>query len=123
MSVRRKLKKSKRLLRKNRIRSRINGTPERPRLTVYRSAKNTYAQVIDDTTGKVIASASTIDKKLKGKLDGVKKVDAAGKVGELLAERCLEKDIKKVVFDRNGYCYHGRVARVAAEAREKGLSF
>jgi large subunit ribosomal protein L18 len=118
-----KEKNKKRRNRKRRIRMRITGTPERPRLTVFRSACQTYAQVIDDQAGKVLVSASTIDKELRDSLKGLKKADAAEKVGQALAERCKKKDVTKVVFDRNGYSYHGRVARLAAGAREKGLSF
>ncbi|HUU02578.1 MAG TPA: 50S ribosomal protein L18 [Myxococcota bacterium] len=115
-------KQAKRLKRRRRIRVRVSGTPECPRLSVFRSAKNTFAQVIDDESGRVIASASTLDKELRGALGGLKKAEAAGKVGTLLAERCLKKEIKRVVFDRNGYAYHGRVAQLATAAREKGLS-
>jgi large subunit ribosomal protein L18 len=115
-------KQAKRLKRRRRIRVRVSGTSECPRLTVFRSAKNTFAQVIDDQSGRVLASASTIDKELRKTLAGLKKAEAAGKVGALLAERCLKKEIKQVVFDRNGYAYHGRVAKLASAAREKGLS-
>lgn len=116
-------KNAKRRKRRRRIRKRVYGTPECPRLTVFKSARNTFAQIVDDQNGKVVASASTIDKELRGSLAGLKKADAAGKVGEALAERCLKKQVKRVVFDRNGYAYHGRVARLATAAREKGLSF
>ena len=114
-------KRQKRQKRKRSIRKRVVGTPERPRLSVFRSAKHTYAQVVDDYSGKTLVAASTLDKELKGQLKGLKKVQQAQKVGELVAQRCLEKDIKNVVFDRSGYAYHGRVAGVAAGVREKGL--
>ncbi len=118
-----KVKRHRRLKRKYRIRKKVFGTPERPRLTVYRSLNHIYAQVIDDVSGKVLAAASTVDKQLRGELDGLKKREAAKKVGELLAERCKQKNVEKVVFDRNGYAYHGRVAQLAEGAREKGLKF
>jgi len=116
-------KNRKRLKRKRSIRKRVTGTPERPRLSVYRSLHHTYAQVIDDSTGKTLVAASTLDKDLKEKVKGLKKAQAAEKVGELLAERCVKKSIANVVFDRNGYAYKGRVAQVATAARKKGLSF
>ena len=116
-------KKQKRFKRKRRIRKYISGTPERPRLTVYKSARNIYAQVIDDTLGQTIISASTLDKELRGSILGIKKIEAAQKVGELLVQRCIKKNIQKVVFDCNGYTYHGRIAKLAQTARDKGLSF
>jgi large subunit ribosomal protein L18 len=109
--------------RKFRIRSRISGTPERPRLSVFRSAKHIYAQVIDDTTGATLATASTLSRDLKGSSDEASKTDAAKKVGALIAKICLEKNLDKVVFDRNGYLYHGRIKALADAAREAGLSF
>jgi large subunit ribosomal protein L18 len=111
------------LRRKRSIRKRICGTAEQPRLTVFKSARHTYAQVIDDDSGKTLVAASTVEKELRTQADSAKKAEAAAKVGELLAERCLSKGIKKVVFDRNGYPYHGRVAKLADAARAKGLSF
>jgi large subunit ribosomal protein L18 len=114
-------KRQKRQKRKRSIRKRIVGTPERPRLAVFRSARHIYAQVIDDYSWRTLVAASTLDKELRGQLKGLKKLQQAQKVGELVAQRCLEKDIKKVVFDRSGYAYHGRVASVAAGVREKGL--
>ena len=109
--------------RKLRIRKKINGTTERPRLSVFRSAKHIYAQVIDDTTGNTLAHASTLSKDLKGNLEEDNKVAAAKKVGTLIATLCKSKKIDKVVFDRNGYMYHGRVSALAQAAREAGLEF
>src|SRR5690625_1905947 len=107
--------------RHGRVRSRVMGTPDRPRLKVYRSNKHIYAQLIDDLNGVTLASASTNDKELS--LDATSNVEAAGKVGELVAERAKEKDIEKVVFDRGGYLFHGRVKALAEAAREAGLKF
>lgn len=109
--------------RKYRIRHKISGTTERPRLSVFRSARHIYAQVLDDTTGKTLAAASTQSKDLKGTLDSGDKKEAAKKVGALIAKICLEKKLQKVVFDRNGYLYHGRVRALAEAAREAGLDF
>ncbi|WP_438006073.1 50S ribosomal protein L18 [Sorangium sp. So ce321] len=109
--------------RKLRIRKKVEGTPERPRLSVFRSSKHIYAQVIDDVSGKTLAHASTLSKDLKGSLDEDNKVEAAKKVGALIARICKEKQIGKVVFDRNGYLYHGRVSALAQAAREAGLDF
>jgi large subunit ribosomal protein L18 len=115
--------KDKRLNRKRSIRNRILGATKRPRLTVFKSARHTYAQVIDDRSGKTLVTASTLEKDNRKALEEKKKVDAAVRVGELIAERCLAKNIDKVVFDRNGYPYHGRVAKLAEAARAKGLKF
>jgi large subunit ribosomal protein L18 len=109
--------------RKLRIRKKVNGSPVRPRLTVFRSAKHIYAQVIDDTTGQTVAHASTLSKDLKGSLDEDNKVAAAKKVGALIAKICKSKKIDRVVFDRNGYLYHGRVSALAQAARDAGLEF
>lgn len=109
--------------RKLRIRKKVNGTSERPRLTVFRSAKHIYAQVIDDTTGATLAHASTLSKDLKGTLEEDNKVAAAKKVGALIAKICKSKKIDKVVFDRNGYLYHGRIGALAQAARDAGLDF
>ena len=108
--------------RKNRIRRKISGTAERPRLTVYKSLKHIYAQVIDDTSGKTVAFASSLSKELKGKDEGDKKADAK-RVGQLIAQKCKAAKVDQVVFDRNGFPYHGRVAAVADAAREAGLKF
>ena len=109
--------------RKFRIRTKISGTTERPRLSVFRSARHIYAQVIDDTTGATLAAASTLSRDLKGSVDEGNKTDAAKKVGALIAKICLGKSLDKVVFDRNGYLYHGRVKALADAAREAGLNF
>jgi large subunit ribosomal protein L18 len=109
--------------RKKRVRKHVSGTPERPRLSVYRSLSHVYAQVVDDSAGKTLAHASTLSPELKGSLEDVDKKGAAKKVGELVAKKCLEKDIKAVVFDRNGLPYHGRIAAVAEGARSGGLQF
>ncbi|AUX26574.1 50S ribosomal protein L18 [Sorangium cellulosum] len=109
--------------RKLRIRKKVSGTPERPRLSVFRSSKHIYAQVIDDVSGTTLAHASTLSKDLKGSLDEDNKVEAAKKVGALIAKICKSKKIDRVVFDRNGYLYHGRVSALAQAAREEGLDF
>ena len=109
--------------RKLRIRKKVNGTTERPRLTVFRSTKHIYAQVIDDATGATLAHASTLSKDLKGTLEEDNKTAAAKKVGALIAKICKSKKIDKVVFDRNGYAYHGRVSALAQAARDAGLEF
>jgi len=109
--------------RKFRIRRRVSGTDERPRLTVFRSAKHIYAQVIDDVAHRTVASASTVCPDLRSSVAEDSKINAAKKVGALVAKICQEKKIAKVVFDRNGYMYHGRVKALADAAREGGLSF
>ena len=120
MKDRKKLARTKR---KKRVRSRVVGTPERPRLNVFRSLKHIYAQAIEDTTGKTLVSASTLSSELKGSFRCPGNVEAAKKVGELLAKKCLEKGIQKVVFDRSGYLYHGRIKALAEAARASGLIF
>ncbi len=105
------------------VRKRISGSAARPRLSVFRSAKHIYVQAIDDDSGKTVAAASTQDKQLKGGMAGMKKVDQAKKVGELLAQRLKEAGVESVVFDRNGFRFHGRVAAVASGAREAGIQF
>jgi large subunit ribosomal protein L18 len=112
-----------RMKRKKRVTSRIQGTSERPRLNVFRSLKHIYAQAIEDATGKTLVSASTLSPELKGNLRYTGNVEAAKKVGELIAKKCLEKGIQKVIFDRNGYLYHGRVKALAEAARAAGLIF
>ena len=109
--------------RKERIRKKVTGSTERPRLTVYKSLKHLHAQVIDDGTSRTLVSASTLSKELKGKLDEGDKKAAAKQVGLLIAEKCKAAKIEKVVFDRNGNPYHGRIAAVADGAREGGLQF
>ncbi len=112
-----------RVIRHARVRKKISGTPDMPRLCVYRSNKSIYAQVIDDTKGVTLVSASTLDPAIKGQLDDVDKSGAAKLVGKLVAERAVNKGITKVVFDRGGYVYTGRVQALAEAAREAGLQF
>jgi large subunit ribosomal protein L18 len=109
--------------RHERVRKKVSGTAERPRLNVYRSLDNIYAQVIDDSTGNTLVSASTVDKELRGQLEPLKKAEQAKAVGNAIAERALAKGIKEVVFDRGGYPYHGRVKALADGSREGGLVF
>lgn len=114
----------RRLKKKARIRKKIQGTMERPRFTVYRSSKHVYAQIIDDTTGRTIVSASTLSKGLREQVKTVKKpMEVCKMVGADAAKKALEKNIKEVIFDRNGHLYHGRVKAVADGAREAGLKF
>jgi large subunit ribosomal protein L18 len=113
-------KDRKRLKRKFHIRKRISGTAERPRMSVFRSNRSLYIQVIDDTVGKTIASASTLEKDLK---DIKRNVEGAEKLGEIMGKRLLEKNITTVVFDRNGYLYHGVVKAMADGARKAGIQF
>ena len=112
-----------RVARKVSIRKKITGTPERPRLSVFRSAKHIYAQAIDDTANTVIASASDLEEGLADGLKGKKKKDKAKAVGEAVAKKLLAKNVTQVVFDRNGFIYHGRVSAVADGARAAGLKF
>lgn len=116
-------KRASRERRHRRVRSRIAGTPGRPRLNVYRSLTNIYAQVIDDQAGRTLVSASTVDKEIAAQIAGKQKAEAARIVGRILAERAKGVGISKVVFDRGGYQYHGRVAALAEGAREGGLEF
>ena len=116
-------KNAVRKARHNRTRSHIVGTGERPRLNVYRSLNNIYAQVIDDTTSQTLASASTLDAEIKAQLAEKTKKEAAKLVGELVGKRALEKGVQEVVFDRGGYLYTGRVAELAEGARAAGLKF
>ena len=113
--------------RKVRIRKKVTGTSERPRLTVFRSARHIYAQVIDDVSGQTLAHASTLTKDVRDANAQAekkpKKTEQATQVGALIAKMCFSKDISKVVFDRNGYKYHGRVSALAAAARKAGLKF
>jgi large subunit ribosomal protein L18 len=109
--------------RKQRIRKKVSGTAERPRLTVFRSSKHIYAQVIDDAKASSLAMASTLTKALAAALEGKSKQDAAKVVGAAIASVCKDKGITRVVFDRNGYAYHGRVSALAEAAREAGLEF
>jgi len=109
--------------RHKRVRKKVFGTPERPRLNVFRSLKHIYAQIIDDTAGHTLVAASTLDPELRDKIKGLTKKEQAREVGFLLAKRALEKGIKRVVFDRGGYKYHGRVKALADASREGGLEF
>ena len=109
-----------RIKRHNRVRNKISGTPERPRLNVFRSAKHIYAQLIDDINGVTLVAASSLEKDFEG--NGGNK-EAARKVGEMIAKRAAEKGISQVVFDRGGYIFHGRVKELAEGAREGGLKF
>lgn len=109
--------------RHQRIRNKITGTPLRPRLNVYRSLKHIYAQVIDDLSGETLTAASTLDSEIKDKTDFGGNEEAAAEVGKLIAKRALDKGIDKVVFDRGGNKYHGRIKALAEAARENGLEF
>ena len=109
--------------RKARIRKKLSGTAERPRLTVYKSLKHMYAQLVDDVSGRTLAAVSTGSKALKEAVKEDDKTGAAKKVGAAIGKAALEKGIKRVVFDRNGFDYHGRIAAVAQAAREAGLEF
>ncbi len=112
-----------RVRRHHRVRLRVFGTAQRPRLNVFRSNTQIYAQMIDDTTGRTLISASSLDKELKGKVKNGGNVTAAAAVGRLVAERALKAKVTTVVFDRGGYKYHGRVKALAEASREKGLKF
>ncbi len=112
-----------RLKRRQRIRRKISGSEARPRLSVFRSTRHIYAQIIDDGKGQTLVAASTLSGEIKDKLSGLKKADAAKEVGKLLAVKAREKGIAQVVFDRNGFIYHGRVKAVAESCRENGLEF
>ena len=119
-------KKSRQVVRENkhrRMRNRFSGTPERPRLAVFRSNNHMYAQIIDDTVGKTLAAASTLEKDVKAELEKTNNDDAPAYLGTVIAKRALEKGITEVVFDRGGYIYQGKVAAIAEAAREAGLTF
>lgn len=116
-------KNKARLKRHLRVRKKITGTAARPRLSVFRSSKHIYAQLIDDVAGVTLASASTLDKELAEAVGNGGNVEAANKVGELIAKRAQAKGYTQVVFDRGGYLYHGRIQALAAAAREAGLEF
>lgn len=117
------LKQQSRLKRKRRIRKKLVGSQQRPRLCVFRSAKHIYAQVIDDSQGRTLAAASSLEKAATASPDIKNKMATANWVGKIIAERALKKGVKKVVFDRNGFLYHGRVKAVSDGARETGLEF
>lgn len=112
-----------RIRRKKSIRKKIRGTEARPRLCVFRSTKHIYAQIINDEIGKTLVAASTLTPELRSQLERTGNIKAAKKVGELIAKKAIEKGIKRVVFDRNGFLYHGRVKALAEAAREGGLEF
>ena len=119
-----KPKRENRLKRKKRVRKKIEGTPETPRLTVFRTARHIYAQIIDDSIGRTIVTASTISKDVKSKANGISgNIKGAILVGETIGKKGIEKGIKKIVFDRNGFLYHGRVKALADAARKIGLKF
>ena len=115
--------REKRIIRQRRVRRKVKGIAQRPRLCVFRSTKHIYVQVIDDAAGKTLAAASTMSAELKGKLKSTKDKDAAKQVGKLVAEKAQAAGIKQVVFDRNGFLYHGRIKLLADAAREAGLEF
>ncbi len=116
-------KRIARLRRHRRVRKRVFGTVDRPRLTVFRSNRHVYAQIIDDVHGKTLVSASTLDPALKGEVKGGHDSEVASKVGRLVGQRAVEKGIEQVVFDRGGFIYHGRVKALADGARGAGLKF
>ena len=117
------IRQQARLKRKKRIRKKIKGTPLQPRLSVFRSARHTYAQIIDDSAGHTLVAASTVDSQAKEASKFENKVAAANFVGKTIGEKALDKGIKKVVFDRNGFLYHGRVKSLSEGARKAGLIF
>lgn len=116
-------RRNARLKRKARVRRKVLGAAARPRLCVFRSAKHIYAQIIDDTTGTTLAAVSTLNQEVGEDLKSCGNAEAANAVGKSIAQKALEKDIKEVVFDRNGFLYHGRVKALADGAREAGLLF
>ena len=121
--VNKKSRKDVRVKKHMRIRNRFSGTPERPRLAVFRSNNHMYAQIIDDTAHHTLVSASTLQKDVKANLEKTNNVEAAAYLGKVIAERALEKGIKDVVFDRGGFVYHGKIQVLADAAREAGLQF
>ncbi|BBH24013.1 50S ribosomal protein L18 [Paenibacillus baekrokdamisoli] len=116
-------KNKARLKRHLRVRKKINGTTQRPRLSVFRSSKHIYAQLIDDVLGVTVASASTLDKEIAEQVTNGGNIEAARKIGELIANRAKAKGVEQIVFDRGGYLYHGRIQALADAAREAGLEF
>ena len=121
--VRKESRQEVRVKKHKRIRNRFSGTAERPRLAVFRSNSHMYAQIIDDTVGNTLVSASTLEKEVKAELEKTNNVDAAAYLGTVIAKRAMEKGITTVVFDRGGYIYHGKIAALADAAREAGLQF
>ena len=116
-------KNANRKARHARVRKKLSGTPQRPRLNVYKSNTNIYAQIIDDVAGVTIVSASTLDKDIKEGLSTTSNKEAAKKVGEAIGKKALDRGVEEVVFDRSGYLYHGRIKELADAAREAGLKF
>ena len=116
-------KNAKRLQRHKRVRRKVFGTPQRPRLCVFRSSNNIYAQIIDDTNRVTLVAASSLDEAVKGAVNHTGNKEAAKMVGEMVAKKAVEKGITEVVFDRGGYIYHGRIKELAEGAREAGLKF
>ena len=121
--IRKKSRQEVRIKKHKRLRNRFSGTAERPRLSVFRSNNHMYAQIIDDTVGNTLVSASTLEKSVKAELEQTDTVEAAANLGTVIAKRAIEKGIKTVVFDRGGYIYQGKVAALAEAAREAGLEF
>ena len=121
--VKKESRQKVRVKKHNRMRNRFSGTAERPRLSVFRSNNHMYAQIIDDTVGNTLVSASTLEKSVGGELKNTNDVEAAAYVGTVIAKRALEKGIKTVVFDRGGFIYQGKIAALADAAREAGLEF
>ena len=121
--VNKKSRQEVRVKKHMRIRNRFSGTPERPRLAVFRSNNHMYAQIIDDTVGHTLVAASTVEKDVRSELEKTNNVDAASYLGTVIAKRAIEKGIDTVVFDRGGYLYHGKIAALAEAAREAGLKF
>jgi len=117
------IKRQARIKRKKRIRKNMTGTPQRPRLSVFRSARHVYAQIVDDTRGATVVAASSVEKAVKSQPQFENKIAQAMHIGQLIAERAAEKGIKKVVFDRNGFLYHGRIKAISDGARKAGLDF
>ena len=116
-------KNAKRLQRHKRVRRKVFGTPQRPRLCVFRSSNNIYAQIIDDTNRVTLVAASSLDEAVKGAVNHTGNKEAAKLVGEMVAKKAVEKGVTEVVFDRGGYIYHGRIKELAEGAREAGLKF
>ena len=121
--VGKKVKSEVRINKHKRIRNRFSGTTERPRLSVFRSNNHMYAQIIDDTVGNTLVSASTLEKEVKAELEKTNNVDAAAYLGKVIAKKALDKGITTVVFDRGGFIYHGKIKALADAAREAGLDF
>ena len=121
--VRKESRQKVRVKKHNRMRNRFSGTPERPRLAVFRSNNHMYAQIIDDTVGNTLVAASTLEKDVKAELEKTNNVDAAAYLGKVIAKKALDKGIKVVVFDRGGFIYHGKIQALADAAREAGLEF